>query len=388
MLRVAHTITRLAGGPSYRTVMLTEAMNTETVHSTLFYGSRDKWDPGHNLYEERGLPVPSHHIPEMKRNIYPKLDLVALYKMIQALKAYDPHVIHAHESKDGFLARIAGIFLGTPAILRTYHGLIYYDNFFGPKTRFVRPLFVNLERLTNLFTDSVVSIGASLEPQIHTRFGLVAPKKVTTIPNPFYLEPFLAVRKRYHLRKELGLPSRATLLTVVANFQPPKDHMNVLEAFALLCQRNPQGEYHLCLVGNGPLKEKILARRAELGLEKRVHLLGYRTDMPAIYGSSHLTFLGSSTEGTPGVVVESLASGTKVVATDVGATCDVVRDWGTLVPPKDPLALCQGIERELKQRRNMGRVRREVQEIHSVETVAAQTVALYRKILGEKGIHL
>ncbi|MBU1240091.1 glycosyltransferase [Myxococcota bacterium] len=385
MLRVAHTITRLAGGPSYRTVMLAQHMNNEEVTSWVFYGSRDKWDPQNSSYLEDALPVPSVYIPQMKRNIYPHLDLIALWKMVRELRKFNPHVIHTHESKDGLLARMAGMILGTPAILRTYHGLVYYDNFFGPKTALIRPLFLNLERLTNHFTDRVVSIGASLEPHITDLFRLTVPKKVITIPNPFLLEPFLKTRKRYFLRQELNLPADAVILTVVANFQPPKDHPNVIDAFAHLMRLEPGTPWHLCLVGNGPLLDAIKAKVQAAGVSDRVHFLGYRSDTAAIYGSSHLTFLGSSTEGTPGVVVESLAAGTRVVATDVGATRDVIRSFGTLVPPRDSLALARGILQEMKTRRDMTAIRREISSIHDVTSVAEQTLALYRQILREKG---
>jgi glycosyltransferase involved in cell wall biosynthesis len=116
--------------------------------------------------------------------------------------------------------------------------------------------------------------------------------------------------------------------------------------------------------------------------------LGHRDDIPAVLRTAHIAVLPSYREGLPKSLLEAAAAGLPLVASDVPGCREVVRHGynGILVPPRDPVALADAIERlasDPELRALMGRRSREiVEEQFSQETVAAETLAVYRRLLG------
>ncbi|MGM0596572.1 MAG: glycosyltransferase [Myxococcota bacterium] len=384
MIKVVHSISRLAGGPAYRTVLLAEHMQKMGYENILIHGSLDKWDPRN--FEKKDFNFATIHLPAMKRNIYPLKDTATIYHFVKLFRRLKPDIVHTHQSKDGFLARLAAKITGIPVIIRTYHGLVYYNNYFGLKTRLVQPLFLNLERACNLFTDQIIAISKIQSREIATDFKLTVPDKITVVPNSFILEPFLDSTRSNILHEQFNLNPEAVILTCVANFQPPKDHQNILKAFNLFRARNSEMDPHLVLVGSGPLQPEVENWIQEMELSDSVHLTGYRTDIPEIYAASDLAFLGSKSEGTPGSLIEALAAGIKVVSTEVGGIRDVLNDgnWGTLCSPRNYRALAGAMEKEFSLERDHSRIQQKVQKKYGVANVAKLMDKLYQHLLAEK----
>lgn len=132
---------------------------------------------------------------------------------------------------------------------------------------------------------------------------------------------------RHRLAELAGVPPTSPILVHVGSFSPEKNHAWMLEAFGDVAGDFPAA--HLVLLGDGPLREDIRARREELGLADRVHLLGSRTDASELVAGADVLLLPSLVEGLPGVVLEAAAHGVPAVASDVGGVCEVVRDGET-----------------------------------------------------------
>jgi glycosyltransferase involved in cell wall biosynthesis len=137
-------------------------------------------------------------------------------------------------------------------------------------------------------------------------------------------------------------------LLTVGRIDPEKNPFLVLDTLAELERVRP-GRYRLRWAGVGPLAEQVQRRAEELGIEDRVTLLGY-VPMPGlleIYRSAHIFVHVSLTEGVPQVLVEALASGIPVVATDVGGVATGLSggEAGLLVPPADRDALTRAVLR-------------------------------------------
>lgn len=103
--------------------------------------------------------------------------------------------------------------------------------------------------------------------------------------------------------------------------------------------------YRLVVVGDGPLREELVGLARELGLSGRVEWIPMlsRSEIARRMARARLLVLSSVSEGTPLVVIEALAAGTPVLATDVGGTRAVVGDCGVVVPPRDPEALAAAL---------------------------------------------
>jgi glycosyltransferase involved in cell wall biosynthesis len=139
-------------------------------------------------------------------------------------------------------------------------------------------------------------------------------------------------------------PGRRLVLSV-GRLVPEKNQAALLRAFALTADRHPDAD--LWIVGEGPLRADLESLRAELKLEGRVFLVGQRDDVPALMKAADLLASSSQVEGFGLVVAEAMASGTLVVATDVGGVAEVMQGHGTLVPCGDVAALAQAITRSL-----------------------------------------
>jgi glycosyltransferase involved in cell wall biosynthesis len=119
--------------------------------------------------------------------------------------------------------------------------------------------------------------------------------------------------------------------------------VDLLEAAALV----PHAIF--VLAGDGPERPALEAQARSLGIEGRVRFLGHRTDIPQLLAVSDLFVLPSLYEGLPLSVLEAMAAGKPVIATQIGGTSEVVTDGetGLLVKPRDSNALAAAIQRLL-----------------------------------------
>jgi glycosyltransferase involved in cell wall biosynthesis len=182
---------------------------------------------------------------------------------------------------------------------------------------------------------------------------------------------------------------KGIVLLHVGRFAPQKNHLLLVEAFALAVKEYPAMK--LWLVGDGPLKPAVEKIIVEIGLERKVLFLGIRDDVPRLLAASDLFVLSSDYEGVPLSVLEAMAAGKPVVATTVGGVPELVEDGvtGFLVPPRDPKVLAQGILRLAKDadlRQRMGKAAQErALERFDISRTAREYEALYLKLLKERG---
>jgi glycosyltransferase involved in cell wall biosynthesis len=143
------------------------------------------------------------------------------------------------------------------------------------------------------------------------------------------------------------------LLCNVGRLDHSKGHVYFLRALAQVRARNPGYRFLAVLVGDGPQRDDLQRLAASLGLADRVRLLGVRRDVAEIVAASAVFVVASLNEGLSQAVLEAMALGIPVVATDVGGTSDAVRPGhtGWLVPPGDSSGLATAIEEALGDRR-------------------------------------
>lgn len=158
------------------------------------------------------------------------------------------------------------------------------------------------------------------------------------VPNGVDLDLFIP-RETSGCRQVLQLDSEGPLVLVVGHLIPRKDPLLALEVFARVCPSVGR----LLFIGSGPLEGDVARRAASLGLADRVTLLGEcdPEQLGHYYGAADLTLLVSKREGRPNVVLEALASGCPVLATDVGGTREILGPGQWLCESRDVDALAQ-----------------------------------------------
>jgi glycosyltransferase involved in cell wall biosynthesis len=179
-------------------------------------------------------------------------------------------------------------------------------------------------------------------------------------------------------------PADAVLACTVARLTPQKGLLDLLDAVPAVLSRFPQTRF--VIVGDGELREPIAKRIAEAGLQSQVRLAGSRPldEVATWLGAADLFVLSSRYEGLPLALMEAMAAGCPVVATDVGGVSEVVVDGsvGWLVPPADPRRLAGAINRivgDPQARQAMASAARaRVLASFSVEACYEKTTVIYR----------
>jgi len=190
-------------------------------------------------------------------------------------------------------------------------------------------------------------------------------------------------RQRVRMREALGYTANELLIGCVANFNPVKRHLDLVDAFARVYTELPQAR--LLLVGDGRLCGAIEARITALGLAGAARLLGPRLDVPKILPALDVFALASETEGMSNAILEAQACGLPVVATRVGGNPELVdADCGVLVEPLNPPALAQALLELLPdtaRRIRLGSAARaRVCARHSLQKMTDAYLALYREL--------
>jgi glycosyltransferase involved in cell wall biosynthesis len=187
------------------------------------------------------------------------------------------------------------------------------------------------------------------------------------------------------VRAELGIPADAPLVGTVGSLTPKKDHETFLRAAAALRREHP--DVRVVVVGQGPLEGRLRRLIRDLGMEHNVILAGYRDDALRVTAALDVFVLSSRFEGLPISVLEAMALGRPVVATQVGGIAEVVRPGrdGLLVPPGDAGAIAQAVADILQDsdlRLRMGEQARKRASDFDIEAAIRRQEALYEKLLG------
>jgi glycosyltransferase involved in cell wall biosynthesis len=152
---------------------------------------------------------------------------------------------------------------------------------------------------------------------------------------------------RHEVRHELGLADDTPLIGIVAALRSEKNHGMLVRTAAKVRHKFPDA--HWLIVGDGPERAAIESLAAELRIQDRIHLLGTRHDTPRLLAALDVFTLCSLNEASPVSILEALACGVPVVATDVGSVKESILEGrtGLLVPSQDVQAMAQAVERLL-----------------------------------------
>ena len=393
-IRVVHIITRFdKGGSAENTFLTVLGLDRQRYDVSLITGMTEELRMGEvegkatvrNLTRIKEAGIALHIIPELVRNIQPLHDLQALIKINRKLREIKPHIVHTHTSKAGILGRFSACLNNVPVVVHTPHGHVFWG-YFGP---LISRLFIILEKFAAHGTDRLVML-TEQEKEDHTPYCIGKEELFTVIHSGVNLEPFLRADKdRERMRKELGIPADAFAVGTVGRLTAVKGQRYLLEAAAKLSRDIP-GLFCI-LLGDGELREELKAGASDLGIGEHVLFLGWRDDVAAIISVFDVFVLPSLNEGMGRVIVEAMASGKPVVASDVGGIRNLVGDKenGILVRPADPEGLAKGIKDlygDPKRRVRMGEAGRLKAAAFSDRAMIEKIDTLYSEMIGKKNV--
>ena len=372
------------GGPALHVAYLTAGLLDRGYDTTLVAGTLARGEDSMGFVaEELGIDVV--RIEELGREISPLRDLLATVRLARVIRRERPQILHTHTAKAGAVGRLAALLAGParpPVIVHTFHGHVL-RGYFGPvRTRF----FLALERWLAAHTTALIAVGPQVRDDL-VALGVAPPERFAVVRLGIELEERVRPQDdgRAETRRYLGVPADRFVVGWVGRMTAVKRTDDVLEAFRLL--REEGVDACLCLVGDGPDRERLEERALELGVIRDTLFLGYQEDVAPYYAAFDALVLPSANEGTPVSVIEALAAETPVVATRVGGVPDVVREGeeGFLVDAGDTAALAERLMRlahDVDLRRRLGESGRgRVLKRYAVARLLEDIDLLYRELL-------
>lgn len=309
------------------------------------------------------------------RSPYRLANIQAFRRLKALLKKHHFDLIHVHTPMAAFLGRYLAKATGQGSVLYTAHGFHFYWG--APLKNWL--IYFTAERIAARWTDGLIVINEE-DFESARRLGF-QPRK-----NLFYvhgvgidLSSYAVSAVAGSVKAALGLKRDDVVVTCVAEFNANKNHGFLLDAWRTLVPR--YGNIHLFLVGTGE-NMAVLQRKVERERIPMVHFLGYRHDVSQIMQETDIATLVSKREGLPKCIMEAMATGKPVVATNVRGSRDLVEDGrtGVLVELGDVPALVKAIEMLVSDPKlgfAMGAAGREKIQDYSLEKVLVEMAGIY-----------
>ncbi|SAK47983.1 glycosyl transferase family 1 [Caballeronia fortuita] len=287
-------------------------------------------------------------------------------KTLLRRRAFD--VLNTHSGHDSLVAGTAGRLAGTPLIVRTRHLALPISSL--ATYNWIPHRVIAVSHFVRRY---LISAGVA-EKRVQTIYdGIVKPQPVA----------------HSTLRAELGIGDDAFVACMVAIMRDKKGHEDLIAAVRPLVDTHPK--LHVVMAGDGPWLERIKGIVDNLGLAHRIHLLGFRSDVPNIFRGSDIFVLPTHQEALGQAFIEAMAAGLPVIGTHVDGVPELIEDnvSGLLVPPHDPVALRAAIVRMMDEPALRERLKNESLRItergFTVGDMAHETANFYRRALHERG---
>jgi len=435
-IKVLRIIARLnIGGPAIHTILLSSHLE-RMGYQTLLVAGQVSPAEGDMNYLAKAEGVEPVIITRLGRRLLPLSDLVAFLRILPLLFSWRPHIVHTHTAKAGAVGRVAAAVYnavqgarhraqglvrrtirrqGTQGqresinnekckVVHTFHGHVLHGYFSNFKSR----LFQLIEKILAKCTDVILVVSEQQREELCTKFLVGRPGQYRVVPLGLDLSLFeKASESRGNLRSDFGLTDNGgNLVGIVGRLTAIKNHRLFLESVSALMKENTDTNARFLIVGDGELRNHLETMVKALALEDRVIFTGWIRDLGPLYANLEVLAVTSDNEGTPVAVIEAMAAGVAVIATDVGGVRELIADCGLriselsegefeicerglLVKKGDVNGFAKGLKYLLenpKVRKEIGtRGRKYALAHHTTEKLVSNMDMLYRSILFRDG---
>lgn len=252
-----------------------------------------------------------------------------LWLMYRLFKRLSFDVVHTHNLSPMIYGNIAAKLAGTRRIVHTRHG---------------RGLDITYRFIWNM-CDSIICISEDAKQSLLI-CNRLEEKKVKVIHNGIDVDRFLATRSGKSINEiklEIGIPLHKIIIGTVGRLAMEKDHASLIFAAKNLIDSGV--DVLVLIIGEGPERNTLRNLISSLGLDDSVSLLGYRGDVCDLYSVFDIFALPSTSEGLSIALLEAMASGLPIVATDVGGNPEILINGSTglMVPPSNPAKFAEAL---------------------------------------------
>jgi glycosyltransferase involved in cell wall biosynthesis len=382
-IRVLHVITRMIiGGAQENTLLSVEGLDRLSRYDAALVSGVERGLEGDLLTRTRQT-TDVILVPELRRNLNPIADAIALWKLYSLIKKGRYHIVHTHLAKAGVLGRVAAWLARTPIIVHGLHGLVFHE---------YQPWLVNrtwwaVQKVCKPITDHFISVSEVIS-QKAIDAGIASSDNLTTIYSGMELDWFLKANVNpMSIRRQLDIPENAPVIGKIARMVDIKNHDALLDAAPEIIARHPDARF--LLVGDGPLLEHLRSRASQMGIGEHIIFTGVvpRERIPEMLAAMDVLAHTALYEGLPRVLAQALAMGKPCVAFDADGAREVVvpEETGYLVCPGDTAGIAAAVSRLLqdpKLRAQMGEAgRRRVDPAFRAETMVQHIDKVYQELL-------
>jgi len=283
------------------------------------------------IIEAEGVPI-----TVIRKRV--KLDFIHLFRLTFWLARQRPHIVNTWITEANSVGSVAALLARVPVRI----GCVLNVNFWKTRPRLLYDRFA-MGSCNCLATNSL-RINRFLTEQMGIPAGKLRLIYNGIDPERYDLAEAERNEARAQVRQEFGIPPENRVFVTVAGLRRFKNHLRYLDWIASM----PPGPGQTFLfVGEGELFEAIREKRDRLGLGDAVIMTGVREDIPQVLAASDVLVMPSIVEGLPNAMLEGMAAGLPVVATDVGGHPEIIENGrnGLLVPPGDGEALVRALVR-------------------------------------------
>lgn len=288
------------------------------------------------------------------------LDLGAAQRLIKYLRQHKVDIIHAHTTSFFFATLVKLLYPKISVIWHTHLGQRVYTKRGQNKVLY----------LCSRYFKTIIAVNENLKDWCRQTLRT---KDVNYLPNFVDMSQF----------EDDLISKREKTIVCLANLKAPKNHQNLVTAFARISSSFP--DWRLLLTGkdfHDPYSEKLHETVEKLGLKNKVVFLGQQSEVPKLLAGATIGVLASDSEGLPMALLEYGAAGLAVVTTEVGHCGAVLKDFGILVPPNNPGALADALatylEDDTKRQADGKAFRDHIRKHYSAKAVMPQLINIYR----------
>lgn len=342
--------------------------------------------------KESGMNVKT--VPMLNR-MNPLVNIQSVWRLYRLLRREKYDAVHVHTIAAGILGRLAARFARVPLILYTFRGFAFYPG----ASWWVKPFNLFWERLCFSFTDFIFSQSQqNLDRAI--RHGVIDPQRSTVLGNGISLEEFTTSTPdcAVAIRQHLGIPEASPVVGIVCRLVKEKGVGELFQAAERITRDFPDVVF-LHVGDVPPMDRSGFGKQFQEVAGKGSHsarfvFAGFQREIAKFYQAMDIFVLPSYREGMPRSIMEAMASGKPVVATDIPGCRDQVveGETGYLVPVGDSEKLANAILKLLQdpaQARAMGEAgKRRAMKLFDERAVFERLVQTYRKLASDKLIHV
>lgn len=344
-------------------------------------------NPG-GIFEKKLTEVGTKINPVSMTNRY-NLGIISQLKKI--IKTKGIRIVHSQGGRADFFARIAARIANVPIIISSMAMLVE-----GYDVSILRKgLYVSMDRWTERWVNKFTVLSEAMRLSLIERHK-IPPKNIVKIYNGIEIEEYNTDlkelrNKKLESKRALGLKNDVPVIGAIGRLVWQKGFEYLIRAAPEVLKKYPEARF--LIVGEGPLKNKLILTSEKLNVVDRIIFTGFRSDIKEILASIDVLAMPSLLEGLPMVLLEAMAMAKPIVATRIDGITEVLENskTGLLVPAKNSHALAEAIVGILNNKAKaifFGQNAREAaKEKFSVKKMVKEIELAYEKLLHEKGFY-